>query len=256
MIAKYNRRSFYWGVPGVLLLIGGIFVLACSSETDYIALPIFIVFIVAGRILLLVGLAYYAKAKGRSWAWCFFALLGIIGLIALLLLKDRTESVLSEETYPGVASRTSGLAVCSLVLGFLSFITFGLSGIPGLFLGRRALREIKRNPGTVSGQLLAVIGIILSAIGIMPIILILLIICYVAVCDGRYGVALVLLSLSLGVLGLLLLLWFWDKEKPAYVTIKEDRYKVCDRKINEWEKAYIVDDRIICPECEKKLPKL
>jgi MFS family permease len=254
MIAKYNRISFYWGVPGILLPIAGIFVLICLPEPDYIALPIFIIFMITGRILLLVGLAYYAKAKERRWTWCFIALLGLVGLIVLLSLDDRSQSALPEKTYPSVASNTSVLAVVSLVLGGISLFAFGLPGIPGLILGSRALRAIKRNPETVSGKLLAIIGIILSAIGIALVILILLSFGYVAVKHGSYGVALVLLFLSLGVLGLIIFFCFRDKEKTVSVIIKQDRCKLCDREINESEMAYVVDGGILCFECEKKLP--
>jgi hypothetical protein len=42
-----------------------------------------------GTVLLLVGLAYYAKAKGRNPAWCLFAFLSII----LACLKDKAIDV-------------------------------------------------------------------------------------------------------------------------------------------------------------------
>ena len=46
--------------------------------------------IVLGTLFLLVGLAYYARAKGRSPWWCLFAFLSLIGLIVLACLEDRT----------------------------------------------------------------------------------------------------------------------------------------------------------------------
>ena len=42
-----------------------------------------------GTVLLLIGLAFYAKAKGRHPAWCLMAFLSLIGLIVLALLKDK-----------------------------------------------------------------------------------------------------------------------------------------------------------------------
>ncbi len=45
-----------------------------------------------GTIALLIGLAYYARAKGRSSWWCLFAFLSIIGLLVLACLKDHTSS--------------------------------------------------------------------------------------------------------------------------------------------------------------------
>jgi hypothetical protein len=44
---------------------------------------------VAGTALLMLGLAFYAMAIGRSPAWCLLAFLSIFGLIILSFLKDR-----------------------------------------------------------------------------------------------------------------------------------------------------------------------
>ncbi len=44
---------------------------------------------VLGTVLLLVGLAYYAKAKGRHPAWCLAALLSWVGLIVLGVLSGK-----------------------------------------------------------------------------------------------------------------------------------------------------------------------
>jgi hypothetical protein len=44
--------------------------------------------VLLGTVLLFVGLAYYAMAKGRSPAWCLLALLSLIGLIVLACLPD------------------------------------------------------------------------------------------------------------------------------------------------------------------------
>ena len=40
--------------------------------------------------MVLVGFAYYAKAKGRNPLWCLAAFLSLIGLIILALLKDES----------------------------------------------------------------------------------------------------------------------------------------------------------------------
>ena len=86
MIAEYNRKSFYWGVPGIILQIGGHLYNnmtgQATAEGDLAVL--------VGTILLMGGLSLYAKAKGRSWLWCFMAFLSIIGLLVLALLKDKT----------------------------------------------------------------------------------------------------------------------------------------------------------------------
>ncbi len=51
-----------------------------------------------GTILLIVGFAYYAMAKGRNPAWCLMAFLSLIGLIVLACLPDLARD---GETYTG-----------------------------------------------------------------------------------------------------------------------------------------------------------
>ena len=59
--------------------------------------------------------------------------------------------------------KTSGLAITSLILGILG-ICYGLTAIPGLIIGIIAYRDIKRRPKEISGEGLALAGIITSAI--------------------------------------------------------------------------------------------
>lgn len=68
-------------------------------------------------------------------------------------------------------TQTSGLAIASLILGLLSLCSMGLSGIPGLILGAAAIRAIENGKGRVVGQGMAVAGIILSALGILLLVL-------------------------------------------------------------------------------------
>lgn len=75
MIKKYNNISLAWGIPGIVLQIAGNVI----GE---------LLVILVGTILLMVGLAYYAKAKGRSPAWCLMGFFSLIGLIVLACLKD------------------------------------------------------------------------------------------------------------------------------------------------------------------------
>ncbi len=75
MIKEYNNISLTWGIPGIALQIAG----------NVIGQPLILVL---GTVLLMIGLAYYAKAKGRSPAWCLMGFLSIIGLIVLACLKD------------------------------------------------------------------------------------------------------------------------------------------------------------------------
>ena len=78
MIKRYNNISLLSGVPGLILQIAG----------RVINEPLVML---VGTILLMIGLAYYAKAKGRHPAWCLMGFLSIIGLIVLACLKDHEE---------------------------------------------------------------------------------------------------------------------------------------------------------------------
>lgn len=78
MIKRHNRISFLWGVAGIVLQPVGAVI-----HQPLITL--------VGLVLLAVGLAYYAKAKGRHPAWGLCGLLSIIGLLILACLSDRAK---------------------------------------------------------------------------------------------------------------------------------------------------------------------
>ena len=88
MIAEYNRKSFIYGIPGIILQIAGNFFR--TGEGEITSLGALLVLI--GTALLLVGLVFYAKAKGRHPAWSLFAFLSLIGLLILALLKDKSNT--------------------------------------------------------------------------------------------------------------------------------------------------------------------
>lgn len=64
-------------------------------------------------------------------------------------------------------ARTSGKAIASLILGIASLICTVLTGIPALILGIISLVQIHRSHGRMSGQGLAIGGIITGALGCM-----------------------------------------------------------------------------------------
>ena len=97
MIKRYNHISFAWGIPGIVLQIGG----------HLIGQPLVLLL---GTVLLVVGLAYYAKAKGRSPAWCLMAVLSLIGLFVLARLKDRAKEGESADARPVSPGGSSGTA--------------------------------------------------------------------------------------------------------------------------------------------------
>ena len=72
MIARYNNISLLAGVPGIILQVVG----------NIYKMPLVMAL---GTVLLLIGFAYYAKAKGRNPAWGLMALLSCIGLIVLAM---------------------------------------------------------------------------------------------------------------------------------------------------------------------------
>lgn len=75
MIKELNNKSLVYGIPGFLIQAIGLFVNPLIS--------------LIGSILLIIGLSYYAKAKGHSRWFGLFGLLSWIGIIVLLVLKDR-----------------------------------------------------------------------------------------------------------------------------------------------------------------------
>jgi hypothetical protein len=76
------------------------------------------------------------------------------------------------ETIPPITDspsqpQTSGLAIWSLVLGILSLICFSIfTGIPGVICGHMAYARIKRSAGALTGQGLAIAGLITGYLGI------------------------------------------------------------------------------------------
>ena len=83
MIARYNNISLAWGIPGIILQMVGQIMRTLPDPQVRGSLVLLV-----GTVLLLVGLAYYAKAKGRNPAWCLMAFLSLLGLIVLACLKD------------------------------------------------------------------------------------------------------------------------------------------------------------------------
>jgi len=65
------------------------------------------------------------------------------------------------------SSKTSGLAIASLVCGIAGLCTAGLGGIVGLILGIIALRKIKASCGTMDGRGLAIAGIIVGCASVV-----------------------------------------------------------------------------------------
>lgn len=68
---------------------------------------------------------------------------------------------------PVPQSKTSALAVWSLVLGILSLMCFSIfAAIPGVICGHKAIGGIEKSGGTLSGRGLAIAGLVTGYIGI------------------------------------------------------------------------------------------
>lgn len=65
------------------------------------------------------------------------------------------------------SSKSSGLAIASLVCGILSFLTCGLTGFPGIICGHMALSRIRKSMGAIGGKGLAIAGLITSYFGFL-----------------------------------------------------------------------------------------
>lgn len=104
MDAALNRKSFFFGVPGIVLQLGGRLGLSMvGSKQGAQSFPMAnderalveiaaTVGLVLGTCLLIAGLSCYARAKGRSGWWGLMGLLSIIGLIVLACLEDRNKA--------------------------------------------------------------------------------------------------------------------------------------------------------------------
>ena len=96
MTVDYFRRNFHWAVFwGIVLQIAGGFMHPLQNFPFLAAFGWLTTLI--GTVILLIGFAFYLRAKGRHIAWCLLALLPIIGWIFLILLKDKGTTPLPNE---------------------------------------------------------------------------------------------------------------------------------------------------------------
>jgi phosphate/sulfate permease len=66
-----------------------------------------------------------------------------------------------------VVTKTSGLAIASLVLGICGFVACGITSIVGLILGIVGVGSIRKSAGQLKGEGLAIAGIVVSAISLI-----------------------------------------------------------------------------------------
>lgn len=83
MDAKLNRTSLLIGAPGLILQVIGHSIRVGGNEG--LGLTIALI----GGVLLIVGLSFYARAKGYHGAWGLLGLLSCLGLLILALMPDK-----------------------------------------------------------------------------------------------------------------------------------------------------------------------
>ncbi len=90
MITEYNKKSLALGIPGILLQIGCPLLMAAigPGSPGWIGVAL-AAGVFAGFIMVIIGLCYYAAAKGYTAVLGALGLLSCIGLLILALLPDR-----------------------------------------------------------------------------------------------------------------------------------------------------------------------
>jgi len=81
-------------------------------------------------------------------------------------MTTSNQNYVGQESRQALNPRTSGMAIASFVLGLVG-MCFGPTAIIGLVFGVVALHQIKKSEGLLGGRGLALAGTILSAIGLM-----------------------------------------------------------------------------------------
>lgn len=86
MIAEYKTKTNVFVGLGLILQLGSRMMVAGQDPDTW---GVWGLGILVGWVLVIIGCAYYAKGKGYNGAWGLLGLLSIIGLIILVLFRDR-----------------------------------------------------------------------------------------------------------------------------------------------------------------------
>jgi hypothetical protein len=158
MITQYTRLSIAIGLPGMAMLIGPVAAVGivgkARGEAPGAADQVLGLVYLAGIAAYFVGLALYAKSKGRSPLLAIAGVFGIFGMAGLAGIKDR-------EIPPGhQPARGCGSAASSIWLGAMGAFPFiGLPlGLSGLICGLVGLARA----GTRNVRAAAISGIVAS----------------------------------------------------------------------------------------------
>ena len=85
MIAKYNRVSLFVGIPGLILKLFGLLFQQTARNIDHDQIGSLLILL--GTITLVIGLCFYAKAKGHSARYGIMGIFPVIGIIYRACLK-------------------------------------------------------------------------------------------------------------------------------------------------------------------------
>jgi hypothetical protein len=89
MIKKYNNLSFMFFIPGIIVQTIG-FVMSENYQTNEPLGILSVILLIGGTLSTATGFGFYAKAKGRNMLWGSVGFIGLLGLLILSLLKDRS----------------------------------------------------------------------------------------------------------------------------------------------------------------------
>jgi hypothetical protein len=92
MITEYNKKSLTLGISGILFQIGcPLMMMAIGpGSPSWVGLSL-VAGMFAGFILVIIGLCYYAAAKGYTAVLGVLGLFSCLGLLILALLPDRAK---------------------------------------------------------------------------------------------------------------------------------------------------------------------
>lgn len=119
MRADLNKRSLWYGIPGLLF-----------QTVGYLGHPIMGLF---GSVLLILGLAHYARAKGHSGWYGLLGLFSWLGILVLIALKD--QHLASSEEQTGRSTKPEDI-ILGVVLGLgivvgVPFLIFAIMRLVG-----------------------------------------------------------------------------------------------------------------------------
>jgi hypothetical protein len=105
-ISRLNLLSFAFAVPGLLLQFGGAALVGGSPSRDEATAVLMLRLV--GAPLVIAGLCFYARMKGRTWALGLFGLLSCLGLIILSVSPKFCHNCRTRDSYRAKECRACG----------------------------------------------------------------------------------------------------------------------------------------------------